>query len=95
MKVVPVDTGVHGGIYDYYLFRFRTHPPHWAAKDGWTAGVSGPFLGKNSPSTESYGDTFSSFEEWDSKQPDEHVGNIRGLIGTLAQLHSQKHEDGE
>jgi hypothetical protein len=80
MKVVTVDTGLTDGIYDYYLFRFRTHEPHWAAKDGWMAGVSGPYLRKDEPTTESLGDTFSSFTKWDAKTPDEHVGDVQELM---------------
>jgi hypothetical protein len=90
MKVVPVDTGLPGGIYDYYLFRFRTKEPHWAAKDGWIAGVSGPFLRKDQPTTDSLGDTFSSFAKWDSKTPDEHVGDIRKLMERWREYHLKK-----
>lgn len=89
MKVVPVDTGLKDGIYDYYLFRFRTHEPHWAAKDGWMAGVSGPYLRKDSPTVSSLGDTFSSFEKWDSKKPDDHVGDTRELMERWRQHHSE------
>ncbi|MCI0448060.1 hypothetical protein L0152_33190, partial [bacterium] len=48
MKVISIETP-HDGPLDYYVFRFRTYEPHWAAKDGWTAGISGPFLRKNAP----------------------------------------------
>jgi hypothetical protein len=74
--------GRHGlaGIYDYYLFRFRTKEPHWAAKDGWIAGVSGPYLRKDEPTTEPLGGTFSTFTKWDAKTPEEHVGDIRELM---------------
>ena len=35
MKVVSVDTPRNGPI-DYYVFRFRTYPPHWQPKtNGW------------------------------------------------------------
>jgi hypothetical protein len=80
MKVVTVDTGLPDGIYDYYLFRFRTKEPHWAAKDGWIAGVSGPYLRKDEPTTEPLGGTFSTFTKWDAKTPEEHVGDIRELM---------------
>lgn len=80
MKVVSIDTGTVDGFIDYYVFRFRTYPPHWAAKDNWMAGVSGPFIRKDAPSTKSYGETFSLFESWDSKTPEEHVGNIQEIM---------------
>lgn len=88
MKVVPVDTGLAGGIYDYYLFRFRTHEPHWAAKQGWLAGVSGPFLRKDQPTVDALGDTFSRFEKWDSKPPDAHLGDTRELMRKWREYHA-------
>lgn len=88
MKVVSIDTGTEDGIIDYYVFRFRTHPPHWAAKDNWMAGVSGPFLRKDAPSTRSYGETFSSFESWDSKTPEEHVGNVQEILRSWQEYHN-------
>ena len=80
MKVVSADTREPDGILDYYVFRFRTFKPHWAAKDGWTAGVAGPFLRKDAPSPDAYGGTFSSFERWEAQTPEQHVGDIRALL---------------
>jgi hypothetical protein len=90
MKVVPIDTGLKDGIYDYYLFRFRTHEPHWAAKNGWMAGVSGPFARKDAPTTLALGETFSTFSKWDSKMPEELVGDIRALIDQWREYHLHK-----
>jgi hypothetical protein len=90
MKVVMVDTGLPNGIYDYYLFRFRTKEPHWAAKDGWMAGVSGPYHRTGQPTTESLGDTFSTFTKWDAKTPNEHVGDSRELMKRWREYHSKK-----
>ncbi len=73
MHIATIDPGTADGLNDYYVFRFRTFEPHWAAKDGWMAGVSGPFIQKDAPSTVSYGHTFSRFEPWDSKAPEEHL----------------------
>jgi hypothetical protein len=36
------------GSSDYYVFRFRTTTPQWAARNGWMIGVAGPY-GKESP----------------------------------------------
>ena len=93
MKVVPIDTGLPGGIYEYCLFRFRTHEPHWAAKDGWMAGVSGPFLRGKEATTQSLGDTFSTFSKWDSKKPDEHVGNIKELMKEWREYHGKRKQN--
>lgn len=90
MKVVPIDTGLPGGIYDYYVFRFRTKPPHWAAEKGWLAGVSGPFRRGTEPTTESLGGTFSSFEKWESKTPDAHVGDTQELLEQWREYHAKK-----
>lgn len=83
MKIVSIPTPRNGPL-DYYVFRFRTHEPHWSAKDGWTAGIAGPYLQKNAPTQKSYGDTFSRFDPWESKTPEEHVGNIRELLARWA-----------
>lgn len=64
----------------YYLFRFRTHAPHWAAEDGWMAGLSGPFDVASMPTTEGGDSTFSDFTKWDEKTPKDHFEAISGLI---------------
>jgi hypothetical protein len=76
MKIWSYDTGPPDGIIDYYLYRFRTYPPHWAAENDWMAGLAGPFLRKEAPSTKAYGGTFSKFEAWDGKTPEEHIEGI-------------------
>jgi len=87
MKVVPIDTGLAGGIYDYYLFRFRTLEPHWAAKNGWIAGVSGPFHRQASPTVHALGHTFSTFTKWEAMHPDDHVGDISELKKSWREYH--------
>lgn len=94
-KVVAADTGGPDGVLDYYVFRFRTFNPHWAAKNGWTAGVAGPFLRKDAPSPVAYGGTFSKFESWDAKKPEEHVGDIRQLLKEWAQYHARERGEGK
>ena len=78
MAVVPRMYG--DGEAEFYVFRFRTFEPHWAAEDGWTAGVAGPFMKSESPSPESYGGTFSTFSAWDECSPEEHVERIEALL---------------
>jgi hypothetical protein len=80
MKIVSKDTETEDGTIDYYVFRFRTYPPHWAAKDGWMAGISGFFPREGGPYTHSGGDTFSCFEPWDSMTPEEHVAKILKVL---------------
>lgn len=69
-----------GGTYEIYLFRFRTSEPKWAAEKGWMAGIAGPFERGGQPSIESLGATFSCFESWDIKTPEEHMESILSLF---------------
>jgi len=89
MHIGTFDTETEDGLIDYFVFRFRTFEPHWAAKDGWIAGISGPFLRKDSPSTESYGETFSQFEPWESKSAQEHLGDIQETISRWREYRSK------
>jgi hypothetical protein len=92
-KVLSIDTESDDGILDYYLFRFRTLPPHWAAKDGWMAGVAGPFVRKESPTTDSNGGTFSDFEPWASRTPAEHMGDVQELLEGWRQSRKESSSD--
>jgi hypothetical protein len=69
---VEKDSETTIGMVEYYVFQFRTNPPHWAADNGWLAGVSGPFLKGKPPEIHRPG-TFSRFEVYDSKSADEHA----------------------
>jgi hypothetical protein len=63
----------------YYLFRFRVKPPHWAADDGWMAGVAGPHVEGQEPEPAAPG-TFSTFYAYDSKTPDAHVDEVHAIM---------------
>lgn len=63
----------------YHLFRYRVKPPHWAADDGWMAGVAGPHIAGEEPAPASRG-TFSRFEGWDSRTPDDHVDAVHEIM---------------
>jgi len=64
--------GVEPAEQEYLVFRYRTTPPHWAASKGWLAGIAGPYpMDAAAPAT-SRG-TFSRFEAFDSRTPEEHV----------------------
>jgi hypothetical protein len=92
VRAVPFDTRTEDGWADYYLFRFRTESPHWAARYDWIAGVAGPFLRKDQPTIESLGDTFSAFTPWDRKTEVEHVDDVRELMKTWRERHVQQEE---
>ncbi|MBN1513902.1 MAG: hypothetical protein JXB13_17935 [Phycisphaerae bacterium] len=72
METVPDPAGTGGSPRTYFVFRFKTHPPHWAAPEGWLAGVAGPFATAGDPKPGGTG-TFSRFESYDSHSPEEHV----------------------
>lgn len=88
MKTARFETD--GGAGSYYLFRFRTHPPHWSAKDGWMAGISGPFFDAEGPSPDGGGDTFSRFTKWDELTADEHLASVIEVLDEW-----REHPDGE
>ncbi len=73
---------------EYFVYRYRMIEPHWAARDGWTVGISGPYL-KDSPLYTWAPGTFSTFEKYDSKTPEEHVNwlhetmNKKGMYANL------------
>ncbi len=92
MQVIPVPEG--GEVLDYYIFRFRTFPPHWAAEDGWMAGVAGPFLRSQAPTPEARGSTFSRFEAWESETPEGHLEAVTGLIEEMWKQQAAAADDG-
>jgi hypothetical protein len=65
----------------WLVYRFRTEPPHWAAKDGWLAGVVGPVDPANPAPTP--GDpkvVFSQLPAYDSATPEQHATAMRDLM---------------
>ncbi len=72
MKQVPAPGAEDSHGLRYYVFRFRTKPPHWAAENGWMAGVAGPYPTAEAPRPYARG-TFSRFEAYESRAPEEHV----------------------
>lgn len=63
----------------YFVFRYRTRPPHWAAADGWLAGVAGPYPREATFASGAPG-TFSRFESYDSRTPEDHVRVTHELV---------------
>ncbi len=75
-----IETGVKPPKALYFVFRFRTRGPHWAAKDGWMAGVAGPYKERNGETSDGAPGTFSTFEPYASKAPEEHVDFVHQLM---------------
>jgi hypothetical protein len=59
------------GIADIYLFRFREYPKPWEPGEGWQAGIAGPMS-----NGEAIGSSWSRFENWDSRTPEEHFKKL-------------------
>lgn len=77
IELMETFTNITGQL-NYYLFRFRTYEPHWSARDGWMAGLSGPFEISKPPPADVGEHTFSSFTHWDEKTPRGHFEAILG-----------------
>jgi hypothetical protein len=68
----------------WLVYRFRMREPHWAAKDGWMAGVVGPVgpADDAEPLPEAPV-VFSMFNAFDSASPEEHVAAVCKLMGKV------------
>ena len=73
---------------EYYLFRFKSIEAF--EEEGWMAGVSGPYDKNEKPTTLSGGYTFSHFEKWDSKTPEEH---FNGIVDNISEWWMKKAEE--
>lgn len=85
------------GDKEYYLFRFKSTDPDWT-EEGWMAGVAGPFDRTAPPSPDAGGSTFSQFEPWESKTPEEHLKSLSELLAEayankLEMMESSKGDD--
>jgi hypothetical protein len=87
MQTLDADLGPDDGMATYFVFRFKTDPPDQFAKDGWMAGVAGPFLRKDSPSTDAQGQTFSTFTAWETASAEEHLDKILEVLASAAAAH--------
>jgi hypothetical protein len=65
---------------DYYVFRYRTESPHWAAKYNWMLGVAGPYR-KDSLPYDVPLRVFSRFNELNSVSPETEVEWVHNHIG--------------
>ena len=68
--IIELMTKLHrryeGKKLEYIVFRYKMDEPHWAAKDGWMVGISGPYVEGSRLYSWAPG-TFSTFEKYDSK----------------------------
>jgi hypothetical protein len=68
VKLGVIQLTVDDEVRDFYVYRFRTFEPHWAASDGWMVGWSGPYSRDDSPQWHG-SHTFSAFQPWDGSLP--------------------------
>jgi hypothetical protein len=74
----------------YFVFKYRMREPHWAAKDGWLAGVAGPYDTSGAPCSSARG-TFSRFERFESRTPEEHVAAVhQSVVGDAGTRRAEK-----
>lgn len=67
------------GETEYYLWKFISSSENWG-KDAWMVGLSGPYVKSESPTTRSYGYTFSAFTKLEEKTPMEHFEHIMDIL---------------
>jgi len=65
--------------FTYYVFKFKTDPPHWAAKDGWMLGAAGPYFPNSNPYDFAKG-TFSRLNKLGSITPEDEVSWVQENI---------------
>lgn len=65
MAIVPQYVDDTDETVDYYVFRYRMLPPHWAASDDWLMGIAGPY-GEDSHPYGVAASTHSNYEPYDS-----------------------------
>lgn len=69
----------HIGMVNYYLFRFKSDQEHWEDA-GWIAGVAGFYIQDEEPTLIAHGYTFSLFESWEIKTPEEHLDSMFDVL---------------
>jgi hypothetical protein len=70
-----------GGSGEFFVFRFRVNPPHWAADKGWLAGIAGPYTAGRPPTRAAR--TFSRLERFEARTPEGHLDECLRATGGL------------
>ena len=77
-----------GGEVAYFVFRYKTHPPHWAANQGWLAGVAGPYPASGTVGPDVHPTAFSTFKPYAEATPAEHVDWFHEMLTKRGMLPS-------
>ncbi len=72
---------------DLFLFKFRTHPPHWSTDKEWMVGAAGPYRQADQPTLTAGGLTFSTFAQLDEMSLAEHIEALAGTVTAWADAH--------
>lgn len=67
-------------LLEYYVFRYRTEAPHWAAKYNWMLGVAGPYRQDNHPYDVPLR-VFSRFKQMNTISPEAEAEWVHKYIG--------------
>lgn len=70
--VKKIDLRENDTTFTYYVLKFRTEKPHWAAADGWMLGVVGPYFTNSKPYDWTTG-TFSRLSKINEITPEKEV----------------------
>ena len=65
---------------DYYAFKYRILPPHWAAQYNWMWGISGPYVAESEP-YDSPSKVYSRFNQIASISAEEEVQWVHARVG--------------
>lgn len=65
--------------FDYYTFKYRILPPHWAAQYNWMWGVAGPYTIESQP-YDSPSKVYSRFNQIDSISAEDEVAWVHAHI---------------
>ncbi|MAX24897.1 MAG: hypothetical protein CMJ19_10375 [Phycisphaeraceae bacterium] len=76
IDIIKIDSGTDLGRLAYFLYRFRTNEPNFAADYGWMAGACGPFLDRPNPPLYAPVALYSNLDPFDEKSPEEHVQQV-------------------
>jgi hypothetical protein len=77
--VETISAETDSGPADLYVFRVRAEGGQYTGPT-WFAGVAGPYLRANSPTTAGGWMTFSAFEPWDERSPLDHAELVAEIL---------------
>jgi len=80
VKVVTLDPRTEDGLLDFYIFKFCMEAKDRQDPAAWKAGVSGPYLRDDQPTSSGEDSPHSEFLPLDEKFPESHLGDIQEIL---------------